>query len=426
MSPCLDNNSGHLDGGRAFVLDDEPQIGALVCKVLDACGIAARQFTSAMPFLEEIKDSPPELVVLDLSLGQSDAVEIIRHLEVGNFQGKVLLISGRDLTVLNEIAQIGKKYGLAMLPPLKKPFRPADIRQRLTSDVLNVARFMSQERETEAGAPKKAVVQVVEALKNNWLELWYQPKIDLKSSLVCGAEGLIRARHPVHGIIPADELLSPAGDPDYQPLTRFVIEGVIKDWQRFSERGLQLKLSVNAPASVINTPAFIVLVRRSLPNDSKFPGLTVEVTEDEVIHDSEWAREIATQLKLYNVELSIDDFGSGYASLSRLRDLPFTEVKIDRSFVLGCASNKLKRDLCQTVIDLAHRFGATACAEGVETAEDLRALMTMQCDSAEGFLFAKPMPAAQLASQMLAGTFPSVPSLLQSSSRKCRRLAQSA
>jgi EAL domain-containing protein (putative c-di-GMP-specific phosphodiesterase class I) len=280
---------------------------------------------------------------------------VIRHLEVNKYRGKLLLISGRDETTLNEITQIGEKRGLAMLPPLKKPFRSADIKQRLSSNTTGT--------------------EHCKALRNNWLELWYQPKVDLKSFSVYGAEGLVRARHPVHGIIEPARLLPAAGDPAYWTLSRFVIERAMADWAAFARQGLHPILSVNAPVSVISMPAFIALVRSVLPSDPAFPGLIVEVTEDEVIHDSAWVREIANQLKLYNVGISIDDFGSASASLSRLNDLPFTEVKIDRSFVLGCSSNHLKRSVCQTVVDLAHRFGATVCAEGVETVEDLRGLI---------------------------------------------------
>ena len=100
--------------------------------------------------------------------------------------------------------------------------------------------------------------------------------------------------------------------------------------------------------------------------------------------------------------MSVDDFGSGYASLSRLHDLPFIEVKIDRCFVSNCSSDRLKRGLCQTAIDVAHRFGASVCAEGVETAEDLRALIDMGRDTAQGFLFARPMAADDLIRMLLA------------------------
>jgi EAL domain-containing protein (putative c-di-GMP-specific phosphodiesterase class I) len=168
------------------------------------------------------------------------------------------------------------------------------------------------------------------------------------------------------------------------------------------DQGLRLRLAVNVPVSVIHTPGFIPMVRSLLPTDAGFPGLTIEITEDEIIRDPKWAHEIATQLKLYNVGISIDDFGSAYASLSRLNDLSVIEVKIDRSFVSGCSSDRLKHGLCQTVVDLAHRFGATACAEGVETPEDLRELINMQCDTAQGFLFAEPMPAGKFTGTQLA------------------------
>jgi EAL domain-containing protein (putative c-di-GMP-specific phosphodiesterase class I)/ActR/RegA family two-component response regulator len=419
-------DGGLTNAGSAFVLDDEPQIGALVCQVLGRFGAAPRQFTTPAPFLEELRQSPPELVVLDLSLGQSDAVEVIRHLEDARYQGRVLLISGRDQATLDEITQIGEKHGLAMLPPLKKPFRASDLKKRLSGYVAAQPKTRDARAQDGAGeTAQQASVQLAEALRNDWLELWYQPKFDLASFTVCGAEGLIRARHPTHGIITPDRLLPPAGDPAYHALTRFVIERAVADWRRFAQQGLALKLSINAPVSVIHTPAFITLVRSTLPREPAFSGLTVEVTEDELIRDSDGAHEVASQLKLYNVDLSIDDFGSGYASLSRLKDLPFVEVKIDRSIVSACASNPLKHSLCQTVVDLAHRFGAKACGEGVETTDDLRALIAMGCDSAQGFLFAKPIPADQFTPTLVAGIAAAIRALLREPGKDLG-LAQSA
>jgi DNA-binding response OmpR family regulator len=115
---------------RAFVLDDELRIAAMVGKVLEAGGFAARTFTAIPQFLAELKNDEPELLVLDLSLGEPAVVEIVYKLEADGYRGKVLLISGRDETMLYEISQIGANHGLSMLPPLKKPFRPADVRQR--------------------------------------------------------------------------------------------------------------------------------------------------------------------------------------------------------------------------------------------------------------------------------------------------------
>jgi EAL domain-containing protein (putative c-di-GMP-specific phosphodiesterase class I) len=379
----------------ALVLDDEIQIGALVCKVLTTMGIAARQFTDPLEFLLAVKRSPPDLLVVDLQLGRADAVDVIRQLDSLEYRGDVLLISGRDETVLREFERVGRTHGLRMLKSLPKPFRAADLRDRLqTHAEPKTCDPAVKQPEPARTASDPSLLE--QALKSEWLELWYQPKVDLKSFTVCGAEALIRARHPERGIVPPSELLPPPGDPLYKPLSLFVINRALTDWRVFANRQFPIRLAVNVPASILSAPGFVDFVRNTLPSHPKFPGLIVEVTEDEVIRDLDWIHEVATQLRLYNVSLSIDDFGSAYASLSRIKDLPFREVKLDRSFVTNCASDALKRGLCQTVADLAHCFGASACAEGVEGEDDLRCLTELGFDTAQGFIFAKPMPCSEL------------------------------
>jgi len=390
MPASRDRNDMPSLAESAFVLDDSQVTARIVCEMLKTCGLRAQHFTAPRPFFAELKKAPPGLVVLDLSLGQSDAVEIIRHLEARKFQGKVLLISAHDQTTLNEITLIGTRHGLSMLPPLKKPFGAADINRRLAADEPTPAAHVSPRLENDGA--KKPAVQFTEALQNGWLEVWYQAKVELHSFTICGAEALIRARHPVYGVVTPNDLLPPAGDLNYAALTSFVLARAMADWKLFPQHNRLLKLSINAPASLIQSPGFMAMVRSTLPTHTKFPGMTIELTEDEAINDSDWAFEVASQLKLYGIDLSIDDFGSGYASLARLAELPFAEVKIDRSFVSGCSANSRKRGLCQAAIDVAHRFGARACAEGVETLDDLRAVREMRCDTAQGFLFAKPLP----------------------------------
>jgi len=386
----------------AFVLDDEARVGAVVCKALAMTGVVPRQFINPVQFLAELKVSEPDLVVLDLALGETDAIEVIRKLEVLKFKGQILLISGRHEAALKEIEQIGRSHGLDMLPPLQKPFRIAELKARLEAPPLPTVPAPKAPQSIAQQFAARTWIDFAEALRNNWLEVWYQSKVDLRSLQICGAEGLIRARHPQRGMIAPVDLLPPAGDPLYRPLSVFVIRQTMAEWERFAERGFLLKLAVNVPASVLNAPDFVSVVRQMMPVDPRFPGLIIEVTEDEIIRDPEWVREVATQLRLYNAWISLDDFGAAYASLSRLKDLPFREIKLDRSFVTGCASDALKRGLCQTVVDLARRFGASVCAEGVETPNDLRCVMELGFDTAQGFLFAKPMPANQLLDLLVA------------------------
>jgi EAL domain-containing protein (putative c-di-GMP-specific phosphodiesterase class I) len=193
-------------------------------------------------------------------------------------------------------------------------------------------------------------------------------------------------------VLPVD-LLPPSHDPLFEPLTRFVLRRALADWDRFADRNLFLKLAINAPVSVLCAPNFVRAVRELVPANPKFPGLIVEITEDEVVRDADMVREIAAQLKIHKVSLSIDDFGTAYSSLARLLEIPCVELKIDRQFVANSADDPLQRAMCQTVVDLAHRVGVTVCAEGVETAGDLRTLIEIGCDTAQGYLFAKPMKA---------------------------------
>jgi EAL domain-containing protein (putative c-di-GMP-specific phosphodiesterase class I) len=345
--------------------------------------------------LARLESTPPEVVVLDLALGQSDAIEVIRRLAALKYLGKVLLISGHDETVLTEIQHIGERHQLAMLTSLHKPFRAKDLIARLkeSADVVSAP--------APAAGPHRTLVSLAQALDAGWLELWYQAKIDLRSFAVCGAEALLRARHPEHGIVSPADLLPAAGDPLHFPLSQFVIGRAIADWQRFVDHGKSLKLSVNLPVCVINAPGFIDLMRRHLPADSRFPGLIVEITEDEAIRDSARLQEVAAQLKLLDVRISFDDFGTAYASMARLLELSCVELKLDRSYVSQCSSDPLKHAVCQTMVDLAHRTGSVVCAEGIDNPGDLRSVIDMGCDIAQGFLFAKPMPPDMFMTQVI-------------------------
>jgi EAL domain-containing protein (putative c-di-GMP-specific phosphodiesterase class I)/CheY-like chemotaxis protein len=363
---------------HAFVVDDEVQIRAFVSTVLASSHFTAHQFGTGSEVVAALVRWTPSLIILDLSLGDSDAVEVIRSLAAARFAGDVLLISGHHESTLRDVQEIGRRRGLAMLTPLHKPFRVDQLRARL-AEVL------------ERADGSANGIDLEQALNNKWLELWYQPKIDLATMLPCGAEALVRLRHPTQGMIQPSQFLPPAGDPLYHLLTDFVVRRALEDWSIFADRRMTSRLAVNVPASVLQRPGFVANVRAHLPQHPEFPGLIVEITEDEAISDPEMAREIAVQLKLYDVHVSIDDFGSGYSSLERLNELPFEEIKLDRSFVHGCSHDPGKRKMCQAVMDLALRFGITAVAEGVETQDDLKVLIEIGYPVGQGFFFAKPM-----------------------------------
>ena len=391
----------------AFVLDDDKAVATVVSKQLAMLGMEAWQFNEPNKFFVSLKVARPKLVVLDLGLGKSDAVEVLQQLDEVKYQGKILLISGRDQHTLDEVEKVGRHRGLHMLPALQKPFRALDLKRRCEQESeLEAAPASSKPSPPRA----KPSIDLAEAIRQGWLQLWYQPKINLKSLTVGGAEALIRANHPQHGLLAPADFLPPAGDPLYRPLSSFVLGRAMQDWQLFARQGYPLKIAINVPASVIGATGFVEEVRKAIPHDEGFPGLLVEMTEDEFIANPRGIAEVIAQLTIYKTTISIDDFGTAHASLSRVKDIPFTELKLDRSFVQGCASDPIKYGLCQTVADLAHRFQATTCAEGIETIDDLKCLLNLGFDTGQGFLFGKPQPLAGFLKFISSQKFEALPS----------------
>jgi EAL domain-containing protein (putative c-di-GMP-specific phosphodiesterase class I)/CheY-like chemotaxis protein len=381
-----------------YIADDEPGICNLISHTVRGQSIATMEFHCAAPLLDAVAKSAPDLIFLDLSLEKSDAVDVLRGLGTLRYRGKVQLISGRSSQILNEINQIGRRHCLDMLPVLPKRFRLDAIRNLISDlDLTGLTRITDQtepgDRQTPNG--QTASVRLREALSKNWLEFWYQPIVDLRTNGIVGAELLARVSHPKHGVLTPSTFLPNADLESLHDLTERALIKSLCDWPAFAQCGFRLRLAINVPGSVLTRLPIPKLIREYRPTQFGWPGLILEVTEDQIIRDIGLAHEVATQLRLYDVGLSVDDFGSGYSSLARLGEIPFSELKLDRSFVTNCANDEVKAGLCQTIVGLAHRFGKTAVAEGIENVADRQALYKMGCDMGQGFLIARPMPKDQ-------------------------------
>ena len=373
----------------AFVIDDEEGICRLISMTLDTLGISARSYASAQQAVTALDRGHPEMVFLDIALKGSDAIEVIRALGERGYDGIVQLISGTDAGLLDDVRRIGDRHGLNMCPPIVKPFRAEAIRRAVSA----AAREPSSK--TVVKFPRANRLSLEEALANQWLELWYQPKIDLRANSLAGAEGLIRCRHPQFGVLNPGTFLPQASEVGLTALTEYVVATAMRDWGTLAQAGINLRASVNTSIGALSNVNLPSLVREHRPASGKWPGLILELTEGEVIKDVALVHEIATQLRIYGIELSIDDFGEGYSSFARLRELPFRELKLDSSFVRGCADDKRNAGICRSVIDLAHHFGTAAVAEGVENARDLATIRDMGCDIAQGYYFARPIPKSE-------------------------------
>jgi EAL domain-containing protein (putative c-di-GMP-specific phosphodiesterase class I) len=257
----------------------------------------------------------------------------------------------------------------------------------------------------ERDAAGKPQVTLARALKHGWLDVWYQPKVNLQTHHWVGAEALIRLRHPELGILGPGAFLPGASEPDMLTLTETVIKTALRDWNDCAALGMPgLHLAVNVPASAFVEIPIARIIREERPKSDKWPGLILEVTEDQIVNDLQMANEVANELRQQNCSLAIDDFGAGYSSLGRLRQLPFSELKIDRAYVMDCHLDKMKAGMLESIIELARRFGLKTVAEGIESSHESHKLQGLGVAVGQGFLFARPMSKEDLLTRISAAT----------------------
>ncbi len=243
--------------------------------------------------------------------------------------------------------------------------------------------------------PSTDTITLADVVRHRWFELWYQPKIELHSQRLVGAEGLVRARHPERGVLNPGAFLPGASEADMLALTERLIVMALRDWEQCAAHGVSVKLSVNTPVSALTTLPLATIMREERPRADNWPGLILEVTEDEIVKDLKVANDVADALRQFNCTLAIDDFGAGYSSLARLKQLPFSELKIDRSYVSNCHVDRVNAGLCEVSVELGHRFGLKTVAEGIERPHEWHKLQGIGCDIGQGYLFGRPMPKAQ-------------------------------
>jgi len=234
------------------------------------------------------------------------------------------------------------------------------------------------------------------ALERGELVLSYQPKVSISNGKVVGVEALVRWQHPERGLVYPDEFIPFT---EYTgligPLTRHVLSTAIAQARTWDEAGRPLPVSVNLSARNLLDEGLPDLVAELLATHRVDPNLLeLEVTESAIMTEPARAQRLLEQLSALGVRISIDDFGAGYTSLSQLKNLPVSELKIDRAFVMAMIEDPSSALIVRSVIDLGHNLGFTLVAEGVETEQIMTALGDLGCDVAQGYLLSRPMTVA--------------------------------
>ena len=234
-----------------------------------------------------------------------------------------------------------------------------------------------------------------EAIENDELVLYYQPQVSLKTNRVESVEALVRWQHPTQGLIEPEQFVPIAESSGIiNRLSEWVLKAATKQWSKWKDEGLDLQVAINLSVKNMantNLPDFLVGLCEQY-NVTK-NALRLELTESAIISNPDRIMELMSRKELSNFQFSIDDFGTGYSSLSYLKKLKVNEVKIDKSFVINMDQNDEDATIVRSVIDLAHNLGHTVVAEGVETSSVLDDLIRLNCDYAQGYLFARPVTA---------------------------------
>ncbi|MDO9424031.1 MAG: EAL domain-containing response regulator [Methylobacter sp.] len=386
---------------KILVLDDEPFILKLLAHMLTSLGFnQVATCDSGRGALERIDhpNSPPDLILMDLNMPEMDGIEFVRHLVERRYTGSLILISGEDERMLQTAEKLVRAHKIPALGHLRKPVNPEDLFALLEKWTPPC------QRGSLAAKNAYGADEVRAAIVNGELVNYYQPKVDLVSGKVVGAESLVRWRHPQDGMVFPDQFIGVAEEHGLiDDLTRAVIEQAFAQVKTWQDGGLYLHIAVNISMDNLATLEFADYVAAAAFTAGITPdSIVLEVTESRLMKDLSAPLEILTRLRLKRFCLSIDDFGTGHSSLSQLRDIPFDELKVDQGFVHGAAGNDTLRTICCASLSLAQQMGMKTVAEGVEDQADWDFLRSTSCDLAQGYFIAKPMPAGEIPDWIIA------------------------
>jgi EAL domain-containing protein (putative c-di-GMP-specific phosphodiesterase class I)/ActR/RegA family two-component response regulator len=371
----------NLSGDRLLVIDDEAAFGQIVKKVAEASGFEVVVTDDPSIFTNTARQWHPTVIVLDLKMPGTDGVQLLRTLAADNCPAHVVLSSGSDPKILESAMQLGRERGLDMSEALPKPMRVESLQERLA--------------EFKRVSKPLLSADLAAALGANQLFLEYQPKLDCRLGRITGAEALVRWRHPTQGIIRPDRFIALAEETGLiHGVTDWVVATAAAQaasW-RADHPGLEVSVAVNFSASDmedLDLPDRLEQHCRNATIDPAF--LTLELTETGVMRQAIQMMDVLTRLRLKGFKLSIDDFGTGYSSLVQLQKAPFSEIKIDLSFVTQMMANAGCRVIVEIIIDLARKLGLRSVAEGVEDDAVLNALIDMGCDTVQGYYISRPI-----------------------------------
>jgi len=378
------------------VEDHEFQRGLLL-KMLARLG-ATQVSTAADGYAAlEIVMSPGaeiDIIISDLDMPGMDGLEFMRHVGEAHIPVAIILASALESVLLDSVETMTRAYGVKILGVIQKPITP----EKLAALIKLHLPAQANPNLTQTDALSFTIKEIVQGIRNDEFEPFFQPKVELASGRIKGAEALARWRHPQKGIVAPYAFVGPLEEHDLiDKLTWLMLSKAVDfccEWR--TKSGLDVSVSINVSAKSLADVNFADRVTELVKCKSvDCRNIILEVTESAAATDIGHSLENLSRLRMKGFGLSIDDYGTGYSSLQQLARIAFTEIKLDQSFIRSAATQQAARIILESSIDMAKKLGIVTVAEGIETEKDWDLLRELGCDLAQGYLIAKPIESSE-------------------------------
>ena len=378
-----------------LIVDDsgvQRSIGAALCRELSVARIYEAEDGVAALVLLDTLATPPDLLIVDLEMPKMDGPELLEALSGRHVRSPIIVASSRESALRHSVEDMGTALGLRILGSLPKPLTSASLGAllRRQPDARQAVRAKTQ---AEPVDPQ----ELRSALEQGEITVFYHPQVEIGTGRLRGVEALARWRHPRLGWVPPDAFIPVAEQHGLiHDLTLRVMDRAMAQTALWSRLGLDLSIAINLSPLLLDRSDLVQeiseLQRR---HQLRAAQVVLEVTESSLLRDLAIALGVLTRLRLRGFRLSLDDYGTGFSSMQQLARIPFTELKIDRTFVHGASARESLQVILRSALDMAAELGLETVAEGVESVEDWHLVRQYGCTIAQGWLLAKAMPADQ-------------------------------
>jgi EAL domain-containing protein (putative c-di-GMP-specific phosphodiesterase class I)/ActR/RegA family two-component response regulator len=337
----------------------------------------------------------PALILLDLGMPRMDGFETMRRLAQHGCRTPILVLSGCEAPLLDSMSVLADELNLPFLGSLPKPMAVESFTRALSRYRLHPSPCASN---YQCAAGTVCAEDLRRAVMEGWIVPYYQPKVNLRLGVVTGFEALARWCQPgVTPRSPSQFIAAAEREHLIDALTLSMFDQIVADLAHWYEQGWPLRAAINISGHSLSRPEFSdALIAHSEHAGACRELLDLEITESALASDVTVAIAALGRLRMRGFGLSLDDYGTGFSSLQQLARMPFSELKIDRSFVRHAFENERHRTILSSAIDIGRRLGLRTVAEGIECRLDLEVVAELGCEHAQGFLFAQPMPAAEV------------------------------